>query len=148
MAKKAEAETIRNFLDQLWKQANSMIGVGRKRTSEFADTAKTKLDLFILSTKRDNLYRQLGEYVYTSQGKKRVAAKKSQMLTAILHELREVDLHEKSLKKSIGTGRGRKPRAMKAGAAKAARKGKTGAKRGRPRKSKTAATSPAATSQG
>lgn len=142
MAKRAEAETISTFLDQLWKQAHSMIGAGRKKTTEIADTAKTKLDLFMLTAKRDNLFRQLGEHVYTSHGKKRVAAKKTQLLSTILNELREIDVHEKSLKKSIGQRRGRKPRAAQPAPAKAAAKRKTGAKRGRPRKVKPATTSP------
>lgn len=101
MAKKTEAEAIRGFLDDLWKQAQGMLSKGRVRTEKAAHVAKTKMDIYLLGRKKDDLFRELGELFHASSKRKKPSGKKQQRLLAVLAEIRELEVQEKILRKGV-----------------------------------------------
>lgn len=130
MPRKSDAETIRSFLDELWKQAQGMLGKGKARAAQSLQTAQYKLDLYLLSGKRENLQQRLGELFYRSTKRRKPSLKKQQKLLTLVAEIKELDAHEKSLRKSLRRSEAEatvKPR-----------------RRGRPRKNKTVVKSRAA----
>jgi hypothetical protein len=126
MAKKTEAEAIKNFLDDLMGQAHSMLSKGVARTEKAAQSAKTKLDLHILNSKKGDLLYKLGEEFYASTKRKKPSPKRQQAIMSVLQEIKEIDAYEKQLKKAVKEAA--RPKAKKA------------ARRGRPPGKKKAAT--------
>jgi hypothetical protein len=141
MAPRNETENIKRFLDDLWKQAQSMLG-GGKKAKNAVNAAQVKMDLYLLNTRRDDLYRKLGEAFYSSARRKNPAAKKVDAITTVMQEIREIDAHEKGLKKAAR----KKPRKATEPSARRGRPPgrKTAGKRGRPRKAAPASKAPKA----
>lgn len=124
MPKKNEVETIKNFLDDLWKQAQGMLSKGRVSTSKVAQTAKLKMDLYLLAGKKDDIFTKLGEAFYATTKRKKASGKYQDQIMSLLKEAKEIESHEKSLKKSIAAAEGKVV--------------KKPGRRGRPPKKKTA----------
>jgi hypothetical protein len=142
MAQNKDVESIKGFLDDLWKQAQGMLAKGRRKTEEVAHTAQLKMDLYIVSSKKRDLYQQLGEYFFLSSRRKKPSAKIQQRLLAIIQEIRDIEMHEKGLRKVLKKGprAAGKKRGRPAGAKKRGRPAgvKKAARRGRPRSRKPA----------
>ena len=91
MAKNADAEAIKKFLDDLMGQAHSMLSKGVARTEKAAQSAKTKLDLHILNSKKEDLLYKLGEEFYSSTKRKKPSPKKQEAMMSLLQEIKEID---------------------------------------------------------
>lgn len=101
MPKKADVDTIKKFLDDLWAQAQGMLSKGRVSTEKVAQSAKLKMDLYLLSGKKEDLFQKLGEAFYTTSKRKKPSSKNQQLVMSLLQEIKEIETHEKSLKKDI-----------------------------------------------
>jgi hypothetical protein len=101
MARRGDAENIRKFLDDLWKQAQQMLGQSRVKAVKIADAARIKMEIYLLDSKRGDIYRQLGESFYASAKRKKPSVRKQKKLISLMQELREIDGQEKSLRKSM-----------------------------------------------
>ncbi len=105
MPRQNDVETIKSFLDDLWKQAQGMLTKGKRRTEEVAHAAKIKMDMYLLTSKKGDLYQKLGEDFYTSSKRRKPSVKKQQKLFSVIQEIRDIEAHEKSLKKALKKGR-------------------------------------------
>ncbi len=101
MARRRKADEIGKFLDDLWKQARQMLGRRKVVVAKAADAARVKLEMYLLDSKRNDLYRQLGESFFASTKRKKPSVRKQKKLVSIIEELREMDGQEKNLRKAV-----------------------------------------------
>jgi hypothetical protein len=104
MARRKDADAIKVFLDDLWKQAQGMLAGGERKARQAGHAARVKMDMFLLDARRESLLAQLGEAFYASSRRKNPSVRKRQKLFDLLAELRDVEAHGKDLRRALRKG--------------------------------------------
>jgi chaperonin cofactor prefoldin len=113
--RKSDASKIQSFLEELWSHAQGMLGQGKVRTEQAVNQAKTKLDLYLLSGKKSDLYREVGELFFLSSKKAKGAPKMQQRILSLVAELQEIELQEASLRRDLKGTKATAPAVSKSG---------------------------------